>query len=1027
MSNPTLSRMHLLRAVSFCVLSLVFGSLIATAAQVAGTVTSKSTGNALQGARVVLTGTDRSTLTDGTGRFVFFDVPAGEVNVAASYSGFEEMTQAVTVTAADTATIALVLPSTDVVSLDKFTVSSVKEGQALSITEQRNATNTKTVVALDEWGVLPTQNVGELFTRLPGVSFTTDEDNLINNVTIRGMVSPNGQSFTRLNVDGMSATGVGGNGRTATLHSFSASGYEQIEVISAQTPDKRADAIGGQINIKTRSPLAMKERQRFTYGLTGTYTPSAAERISALKDHAFGYAANVGYAGVFDVFGGKRNLGVSLNLAHQQVVKQFDFDLDQYPSVTDPTQVYFRDYDKASGIDHRFIDGVNFRLDYRFNDSTTVSYRLTYNAGSEPFFHYTHINPFFSTNGTIFDPVTNPSGGIIAGSNQTRTEIRATGNAQMLLTPRRFSFTSNNPTNSLFFEHKFDRLKIDHAWRYSKTHADSNAGRDLEGGQLTLRTKNPIGFILDNSNLDGRVFTQTAPSSATDSVYDPNSYTSFVVTAANTSTAPVAQTSDRFDQRSTFLDTQEWSGTINASYDLATSVPVQLKAGLDTVNRTVDNRQINPRRWYLINGVTLSGLPLMAMTDFEEKNGGRLPVFDPHDVVRTLGDTTKWYEDVYFNAVQKLTSKRYMQESVDAAYIQGQATLFKKLFLLGGFRWEHEDVETLSFLNKAAANAGYVTTLVESDPYRRAALNAVRQHTQSDYTNLFPSIHAAYDITPNLKARASWSTTYGRPDVIQLVPAASVSDTAQTVTIGNPDLKPQKAKQIEFKLEYYFKSNGLVSATVFRKSVTDVLSGNNFTNGVVGQGLDNGFDGQYAGYAIISARNLGTEIVKGVEFDYNQRLTFLPGEFKGLSLRANFSLIQAEGEFTFAATQTTPVHRSTREIPGIAPKAANLGLNYDKGKFGASFDLNYTGEYPDTTVATLNINTPQFAQLIVYRKDLTTMNLGVTYRVHPAATVFLNVNNLTAEGTDRYLVSANRPRAHVVSPRSLIVGISGQF
>jgi TonB-dependent receptor len=1030
MSTQTVSRtpFRLLRNATSLFLLLTAGLVVLAAdtGRVAGTVVSKSTGNALQGATVTVDG--RSALTDASGHFVLYDLPAGNAHVVASYSGFKDLGQDIVITAGGQSDLTLTLETSDIVMLEAFTVQTVKEGQALSVTQQRNSTNAKNVVSLDEWGVLPTQNVGELFTRLPGVSFTTDEDNLINNVTIRGMVSPNGQSFTRLNVDGMSATGVGGNGRTATLHSFSASGYEQLEVISAQTPDKRADSIGGQINLKTRSPLAMKERRRFSYNLSGSLAPAQSSRIDELKDHAHSYSASFGYTEVFDVLGGKRNLGVAVNLAHQMVVRQFNFDLDQYSNVSDPALVFFRDYDKASGVNHRFLDAVNLRLDYRFNDSTTVSYRLVYNEGDEPFFHYTHINPFFNTNGTIYDPVTNPSGGIIAGSNQTRTEIRATGNAQMLLSPRRFSFVSNNPTNTLVFEHKFDRLKIDHAWRYSKVHADSNAGRHLEGGQLNLRTRNPIAFTLDNSNLDGVVFTQTPASAATDSVYNPASYQAFVVTNANTTTAPVAQTSNSFTQRSTFLDTQEWSGTINANYDFPTRVPFSIKAGLDTVNRTVDNRQINPRRWYMVSGTTLTGLPLMPLTEFEQNHGGtRLPVFDPSAVVPTLSDTSKWYEDVYFNAVQRFTSKRYMQESVDAGYIQSQAKFFNKLTLLGGFRWEREDLETLTYLNKAPANAGYVTTLMESDPYKRAERNAVRIHTQANYTNLFPSIHAVYDVTPNLKARASWSTTYGRPDVIQLVPAASVNDAAQTIVIGNPKLKPQMAKQIEFKLEYFFKNNGLFSATYFRKHITDVLSGNNFTNGIVAQGNDNGFDGLYGGYTIISASNLGEETLQGLELDYNQRLTFLPGELKGLAVRANYSIISASAEFFFSATQTAPVHRSTYQIPGTAPRTGNFGITYNRGKFGASFDANYTGKYPDAVVATLGINTPAFNQLIVYRKDLVTMNLGFTYRVHPNATLYFNVNNLGAEGTDRYLVSENRPRAHVLSNRQLTFGVTGQF
>lgn len=1022
-------------AASLFALSFLMATLVPTLSaqtvatgRISGTVTSRATGNALQGARVSLPASGISTLSDNTGSFEFSGVPVGQVDVVASYSGFEESTAKVTVTPGSNTDAALVLNSSDVVALEKYTVSSVKEGQALSVTEQRNARNTKNVVSLDEWGVLPTENVGELFTRLPGVSFTTDEDNLINNVTIRGMVSPNGQSFTRLNVDGMSATGVSGNGRAATLHSFSASGYEQLEVISAQTPDKAANAIGGQINLKTRSPLAMQERQRFTYNLSGSLTPAQSARADALKDHPHSYSSSLGYTGVFDVLGGRRNLGIALNLAHQMVVRQFNFDFNQYTNTFDPSLVFFRDHDKASGLNHRFIDMVNLRVDYRFNESTTVSYRLVYNEGSEPFFHYTHVNPFFNTNGTVFDPVTAPTGGIMPGSNQTRTEIRPTGNAQMLLSMRRFSFVSNNPTNTLQFEHNFGRLKVDYALRDSKTHADSNAGRNQEYGQLNIRTRNPIGFVLDNTNLDGRIFTQTAASAATDNVYDPNSYTSFVVTAANTTTAPVAQTSNRFDKRSTYLDTTERTGNLNAAYAFTGNLPMNLKVGVDRTTRTFNRQEINPRRWYQVAGTTLTGFPLMALTEFEINHGGqRLPVFDPTDVSRRLNDAAFWYEDVYFNAVQKFTNRRYFKETVDAGYIQGDIRPLKNLLLLGGVRWEKTDVSTLSYLNRGAANVGYVTSLVESDPYKRAALNAIRQTTKGNYTNAFPSIHAAYDITPNLKARASWSTTYGRPDGIQLVPAASASDTAQTVTIGNPELKPQMAKQIELKLEYFFSSNGLVSVTAFRKSVTDVLSGNNFVNGVVGQGTDNGFDGLYAGYNIVSPRNIGDETLKGLEFDYNQRLTFLPGIFKGLAVRGNLSLISAEGDFFFSATQLAPIHRTTRQIPGIAPRAANLGVTYTRGNFGASFDVNHTGEYPDTIVATVGIDTPQFAQFINYRKNLTTYNLGFTYRVRPEATIYLNVNNLTAEGTDRYVFSPNRPRAHVISPRILTLGVTGRF
>jgi hypothetical protein len=39
--------------------------------------------------------------------------------------------------------------------------------------------------------------------------------------------------------------------------------FEQLEVIKGHTPDQTADSLGGTVNLKTRSPLSMKEKRRF--------------------------------------------------------------------------------------------------------------------------------------------------------------------------------------------------------------------------------------------------------------------------------------------------------------------------------------------------------------------------------------------------------------------------------------------------------------------------------------------------------------------------------------------------------------------------------------------------------------------------------------------------------------------------------------------------------------------------------------------------------------------------------------------
>ncbi len=150
-------------------------------------------------------------------------------------------------------------------------------------------------------------------------------------------------------------------------------------------------------------------------------------------------------------------------------------------------------------------------------------------------------------------------------------------------------------------------------------------------------------------------------------------------------------------------------------------------------------------------------------------------------------------------------------------------------------------------------------------------------------------------VTPNLKARASYSTSYLRPDLLQLVPAVAVNPVNQTVTIGNPDLRPEMAETIDLKLEYYTKNNGIASVTVFRRWNKDRITTQSIRGGdLVENTPDNGFDGLYGGYAILAPRNNGTAVFDGLEFDFRQRLSFLPGFWRGLTTRGNVSLLKAE-------------------------------------------------------------------------------------------------------------------------------------
>ena len=401
----------------------------------------------------------------------------------------------------------------------------------------------------------------------------------------------------------------------------------------------------------------------------------------------------------------------------------------------------------------------------------------------------------------------------------------------------------------------------------------------------------------------------------------------------------------------------------------------------------------------------------MPLTEFEIQHGGRrLPVLDPAAIRATVLDNPAyWYEDVNFTAIQQYTNRRIFEEGVDAGYVQAQAKI-SRLTLLGGVRKEWVSTETFTFFR-----ARTTAIATEPDHFKRAALDFAKQSRDGTYSKTLPSIHASFDITSKLKLRASWSTSYGRPLLANVVAGVTADDVNRRLTVGNPDLKPQSAKNIDVKLEYYYSDSGSFTVTGYQKKITDYISSQVRSGIFVGSGSDNGYDGLYPNYELVQAANTGSALLKGFEADFRQRLNFLPGAFKGLTVRGNYTYLETSGKF--AGT----VDLKPGQIPGFVPRAANAGLQYNYKKFGASYDVNFTGKYP----VGYSLTSPGNGN--IYRDSLVTMNTGVTYRVRPNMTLFLNMNNIDQQGPQQYTYDESRTRFRLISPRTLKFGVTGQF
>lgn len=212
-----------------------------------GRVTDASTGLSLAGARVTVAGTSLETYTDMAGAYSFSGLPVGAGSVEVSYVGYPALVRPVDINGATRLNVAF---NSEAVELDKFVIEGSVVGTARAINRQRAAATLVNIVASDEIGNFPDQNAAESIQRIPGVSLYRDQGEG-RYIVLRGL----NYTFTSVKVNGGSFAGADLGERATALDVIPADALAAIEVTKVPTPDMDGEGLGGQVNIRTKSPF----------------------------------------------------------------------------------------------------------------------------------------------------------------------------------------------------------------------------------------------------------------------------------------------------------------------------------------------------------------------------------------------------------------------------------------------------------------------------------------------------------------------------------------------------------------------------------------------------------------------------------------------------------------------------------------------------------------------------------------------------------------------------------------------------
>jgi TonB-dependent receptor len=970
-------------------LVLIPSAAAAAPASLAGTLTGNvsnaATGNLLEGVRIELPHLGLQAFTDNTGRFALAGIPAGTHEVVVSYVGLDPARRLVAVVAGERVVSDFDL-TTAIYKLDVFRVVGEREGDAAAITAQRNAGNVKNIIAMDSFGNLPNLSAGEVVMRLPGIAGNLTDEGLAYQFNVRGMAS----SLNTVTVDGGLLPAIGSS-RAFELQSITGTMFETLELVKGHTPDRSAGSLGGTINMKTRSPLNMREKRRLSYSGTVRVAPPFLEQVPLREAHRAHPLLTLGYQEVFDVFNGSRNLGVAANVFYSENgVGGFGSVREFQNTLADPAYVW--SYRVWDNYNNRKQKSLNVKADYRFSFNSKFTLGATINDNLEK---WRRVYEWRAYTGSATAVPNATTSGVMPGFTNRVTQVRPVATAY--LEPR-----TSGPNNYLVRtfqvtgggEHEWGPLQLE----YNAGVAENDLWRGTGVGYLSNRISG-IGWILDRTASDlYPQFIQTAGPDIT----DPANY------------RPIANGLTRTPEHNI---QQVRHARVDARYLVSTAVPVHVKAGFSW--REQESELLNfSRRWSYTGANALPHDPSILLHSTRQ-TGLVIPQWEVAALMKNgePADPSGWREDLYYAEQIKYTGTRGASEAVSAAYVMAQGRLGSagwrgRTGYLAGVRREQTDTEGYGWVRHRFASSAAQQT---ADPVGTARRDYAdnRRDATGRYGQNFPSVHLTHEVTRNLKARLSWSTSFGRPALTNLMPNESVSETNQTLTVNNPSLLPQSSRNWDATLEYYFEPVGNFSAGWFHKTIRDyIVSG--IVAGIVEGGPDNGYNGEYEGFTRLHSANAGTAIVQGWEFSYQQQFTFLPGLLRGLSGSANYTLIDTHGNFGGTA------YRRTGQVAGFIPRAGNASLSWRYRRFSTRVLYNFTGEH----ITSYSATSPA---LNLYRHARRTVSLGLTYQLRPAVSLTLDVANLLNEPQRVYVGNPDRLQTAIINFVTITGGITGRF
>jgi TonB-dependent receptor len=833
---------------------------------------------------VRLAGTRLGALTDKTGAFVVEHVPPGSYTVMVRTPGYAPVSFAAAVDSGAVCSRTVTLHRS-MESLGEVVVRAsprLNETKEQALFKQRQADNIVTVLSGDEIRALPNANAAEAVARIPGITTERDEGEG-KFVQVRG-TEPR---LSNVTINGAHVPGTETGSRVAKLDDVPTDILGAIEVSKTLTADMDADAIGGSVNLVTKTPEGAP--RGYVAGQFGQ--ASLLERTQGQGSLMWGGR-----------FGSDQRLGFLLGGTYDANNRAIN-DLELGWNADDAGRVTPVEWDQRDYVYNRTRYGAGGDLDYRFADGS-----IAYLKGMWSTFN--NFGTRYRTDVALGDDSAQAASGakgIGTGAQFVRESSNRTPSEQM------FGFTGGGTKLFGLTELKF-------ATNYAGTRQSVHDYRTSD-------------FEYDGPGGDGLALR-----------YDGSnrkypSYRFLSAADATLASAPANFGMTKYSRTDGLTTGHDLGGGVDVTRrystgDRASSLQFGVKYRDEQKEYVNHNSAYAPTSSFLLSQV-LGGF---SDPDFYHSLAGGY-VMGPqpdNDAARAIENANAASFKNTSSAVKNALASYSGGEKIAAGYVMNTANLGALRVNLG-LRVENTAV---NFLGNVATTPGDST----GKAIGPAAVRAVPG--TKHYTDLFPSLQLRLAANDQTNIRLAFTRGIARANYSDIAPHLSgeVCPSCRlkfsNLSAGNPDLKPQHAWNVDLLAERYINRTGVLSGGVFFKRIDDFIYKRQF--------VYTGPATEFVGYLGTQPQNGGSGHVLGSEFDYTQRLDFLRGFWSGFGFDVNWTHIDSRAQLLAdtaksAATLGSPL---VRHAPlARQPKhIANAAVTYDARYVSARAAWQYQGE-----------------------------------------------------------------------------------